>query len=197
MSRNMQKGKSYKIPDLWRVTEVDCKCWWRCLKLSYILFSRHTCFYDFKALAWCGAHWSKTVDHLFFGAHHSVISYLWKQFQITKTVVWRPLAGRPRVTRNAEDLYIAILDKRNRRETFTCVTLMVTATTGKAISAATVRRILHMSGLYARVPRVSLFLSVQSKGEQLKWCREHFNWIESDLENVLFNDLLWSQMKSV
>ena len=27
MSRNMQKEQSYKIAALWRVTEVDSKCW--------------------------------------------------------------------------------------------------------------------------------------------------------------------------
>ena len=34
---------------------------------------------------------------LFFGVPHSVISRLWKQFQTIQTVVWRPIADRPRV----------------------------------------------------------------------------------------------------
>ncbi|GFX39875.1 transposable element Tc1 transposase [Trichonephila clavipes] len=70
--------------------------------------------------------------------------------------------------------------KRSRRETSTRVTSMATASIGKAISAATVRRRLHMNGLYARVPRVCVPLSVQSRGTRLKWCREHGNWIVSD-----------------
>ncbi|GFX20028.1 hypothetical protein TNCV_1435881 [Trichonephila clavipes] len=49
----------------------------------------------------------------------------------------------------------------NRRATSTRVTSMVTASTGKAISVATVCRRLHMNGLYARVPRVCVPLSVQ------------------------------------
>ncbi|KFM70849.1 hypothetical protein X975_27236, partial [Stegodyphus mimosarum] len=101
---------------------------------------------------------------LFFGVHHSVISRLWKQFQTTQTVVRRPVADRPRVTTAAEDRYIAIVAKRNPRATSTRVTSMVIASIGKAISTATVRRRLHMSGLYARVPRVCVPLSVQSKG---------------------------------
>ena len=76
---------------------------------------------------------------LFFGVHHSVISRLWKQFQTTQTVVRRPVAGRPRVTTPAEDRYIAILAKRNRRATSTRVTFLVTASIGKTISADTVR----------------------------------------------------------
>ncbi|GFY02481.1 transposable element Tcb2 transposase [Trichonephila clavipes] len=100
---------------------------------------------------------------LFFGVHHSVISRLWKQFRTTQTVVRRPVGGRPRVTDPAEDRFIAIVSKQNHRVTSTRVTSMVTAFIGKAISAATVCRKLHMNGLYARVPRVCVPLSVQSR----------------------------------
>ena len=67
---------------------------------------------------------------LFFGVHHSVISRLWKQFQTIQTVIRRPVAGRSRVTTPAEDRYIAILAKRNRRSTSTSVTSMDTASIG-------------------------------------------------------------------
>ncbi|GFU78301.1 HTH_Tnp_Tc3_2 domain-containing protein [Trichonephila clavipes] len=86
-----------------------------------------------------GALKSRTVYHRCC-VHHSVISRLWKQFQTTQTVVRRPVGGQPRVTAPAEDPYIAIVAKRNHRTTSTRVTSMVTASIGKAISAATVRR---------------------------------------------------------
>ncbi|GFU27968.1 transposable element Tcb2 transposase [Trichonephila clavipes] len=117
---------------------------------------------------------------LFFGVNHSVISRLWKQSQTTQTVVRRPVGGRPRVTNPAEDRYIAIVAKRNRRATSTRVTAMVTASISKAISAATVHQSLHMNGLYALVPRVCVPLSIQSTGARFKWCREHGNWTVSD-----------------
>ncbi|GFU08939.1 transposable element Tc1 transposase [Trichonephila clavipes] len=63
----------------------------------------------------------------------------------------------------------------------TCDTSMVTTSFGKAISVATVHRRLHTNGTYARVPRVCIPLSVQSRGAaRLKWCREHCNWTVSD-----------------
>ncbi|GFU76300.1 cytochrome P450 4V2 [Trichonephila clavipes] len=80
------------------------------------------------------------------------------------------------------------LAKRNRRVTSIRVTSMVTASIGKAISAATVRRRLYMNGLYVRVPRVCVPLSVQSRGAGLKWCQEHGNWTVSDWGNVMFTD---------
>ncbi|KFM69574.1 hypothetical protein X975_03200, partial [Stegodyphus mimosarum] len=45
-----------------------------------------------------------------------------------------------------------------------------------------------MSRLYARVPRVCVPLSVQSRGERLQGCREHVNWNVSDWGNVMFTD---------
>ena len=87
-----------------------------------------------------------------------------------------------------EDRYIAILAKRNGRVTYTRVTSMVTAFIGKAISAATVSQRSHISGLYARVPQVCVFLSVQSRGARLKWCREHVNWTMPDWGNVMLTD---------
>ncbi|GFT60857.1 transposable element Tcb2 transposase [Trichonephila clavipes] len=92
-----------------------------------------------RAVARIEAGQSMTDVALFFGVHHSVISRLWKQFQTTQTVVRRPVDGRPRVTTPAENRYIAIVAKRNRRATSTRVTSMVTASIGKAISAAAVR----------------------------------------------------------
>ncbi|GFU88183.1 HTH_Tnp_Tc3_2 domain-containing protein [Trichonephila clavipes] len=126
---------------------------------------------------------------LLFDVHHSVISRLWKQFQTTQTVVRRPVGCigqglQPPV----EDRCIAIAAKRNRRPTSTRVTSMVTASIAKTISAATVRRRLHMNGLYARVPRVCVPLSVQSRGARLKWCREHGNRTVSNWGNVMFTD---------
>ncbi|GFX74267.1 HTH_Tnp_Tc3_2 domain-containing protein [Trichonephila clavipes] len=56
-----------------------------------------------------------------------------------------------------------------------------------------------MNGLYARVPRVCVSLSVQARGARLKWCREHANWTVSDWGNVMFTmsqDLLWSQLNN-
>ncbi|GFX37237.1 transposable element Tcb1 transposase [Trichonephila clavipes] len=108
--------------------------------------------------------------------------------QTTQTVVQRPVGGRSRVTTPAEDRYIAIVAKRNRRATSTRVISMNTASIGKAISVATVRRRLHMNRLYARVPRDCVPLSVQSRGARLKWCREHGNMTVSDWINVMFTD---------
>ncbi|GFW10768.1 HTH_Tnp_Tc3_2 domain-containing protein [Trichonephila clavipes] len=96
---------------------------------------------------------------------------------------WPPKGYNP-----VEDRYIAIAAKQNHRATSTCVTSMVTESIGKAISAATIHLILHMNGLYTRVPRVCVPLNVQLTGVRLKWCQEHGNWTVSDSANLMFTD---------
>ena len=147
----------------------------RCLKFLYNLFSRYVCFYDFKkanrrfwALACCGALWSRTVDHRCcpFLRRSSFCNFTFME------TILNHIDSCPKA-RNR-------LPKRNLRATSSSVTSMVTALIGKAISAATVRRRLNMSGLYPRVTRVCVFLSIQSRGAWLKWCREHVSWTASD-----------------
>ncbi|GFX80381.1 transposable element Tcb1 transposase [Trichonephila clavipes] len=136
---------------------------------------------------------------LFFGIHHSVISRLWKQFQTTQTVVRRPVGGHPRVTNPAEDRYIAIVAKRNRRATSTRVTSMVTASIGKTISAATVRRRLHMNGMYARVPRVVFLYPSNQEGHDYSGAGNMAIGLclTGAMSCLLMSqDLLWSQMTS-
>ncbi|GFU13994.1 HTH_Tnp_Tc3_2 domain-containing protein [Trichonephila clavipes] len=113
----------------------------------------------------------------FFGVHHSIISRLLKQFQTTQTVVRRrsPKGYNPR----GKSIY-CFCRQAESQKTSTRVTSVVTTSIGKAISAATVRRRLHMNGLYARVSRVCVPLSIQSRGAGLKWCREHGNWTVPD-----------------
>ncbi|GBM63719.1 hypothetical protein AVEN_72992-1 [Araneus ventricosus] len=142
----------------------------------------------FRAVGRIEAGQSITNVALFFGVHHSIISRLWKQFQTNQTVVRRHISGRPRVATHAKDRYIAVVAKQNRRLTSTPVKSMVAAAIGKTISATTVRLRLHMNGLYARVPGVCVLLYVQSRGAQLKWCRQHVNWTASHWGNVMFAD---------
>ena len=100
-----------------------------------------------------------------------------------------------RVTTLAEDRYIAVVAKWNRRSTSTRLTFMISVDIGKTISTTTVRQKLHVNrqklhvnGQYAWVPWVCVPLSVQSRGTRSKWWRQYVNWTVPDLR------MLCSQM---
>ncbi|GFW11123.1 transposable element Tcb2 transposase [Trichonephila clavipes] len=123
-----------------------------------------------------------------FDIAHSVVSRLWKLFKTTGMRSRRHGGGRVRSTTPAEDRYIVLSAKRNRRTTAQQVANQFLAASGKQISRKTVARRLRGGGLYARRPVVCVPLTRQHRTARLQWCREHHNWTEQDWPCVLFSD---------
>ncbi|GFY25704.1 transposable element Tcb2 transposase [Trichonephila clavipes] len=123
-----------------------------------------------------------------FDIARSVVSRLWKSFKTTGMCSRRHGEGRIRSTTPAEDRYIVISAKRNRRTTAQQVANQFLAASGKQISRKTVAKPLRGGGLYARRPVVCVPLTRQHRTARLQWCREHHNWTEHDWVCVLFSD---------
>ncbi|GFW62085.1 transposable element Tcb1 transposase [Trichonephila clavipes] len=121
-----------------------------------------------------------------FDIAYSVVSRLWTSFKTTGMCSRRHGGGRVRSTTPAEDRYIVLSAKRNRRTTAQNVANQFLAASGKQISRKTVARRLRGGGLYARRPVVSF--TRQHRTARLQWCREHHNWTEQDWACVLFSD---------
>ncbi|GFT45080.1 uncharacterized protein TNCV_2861051 [Trichonephila clavipes] len=96
--------------------------------------------------------------------------------------------GRVRSTTPAEDRYIVLSAKRNRRTTAQQVANQFLAASGKQISRKIVARRLRGGGLHTRRPVVCVPLTRQHRTARLQWCREHHNWTEQDWACVLFSD---------
>ncbi|GFX88726.1 transposable element Tcb1 transposase [Trichonephila clavipes] len=96
--------------------------------------------------------------------------------------------GRVRSTTPAEDRYIVLSAKRNKRTTAQQVANQFLAASGKQISRKTVARRLRGGGLYPRRTIVCVPLTRQHRTARLQWCREHHNWTEQDWAFVLFSD---------
>ncbi|GFU65090.1 transposable element Tcb2 transposase [Trichonephila clavipes] len=111
-----------------------------------------------------------------FGIAHSIVSRLWKQFQTTGTTIWGFSSGRPRGTTPADDRYIVLQARRNRRQTAGEIARHTTQATGRPISRFTVARRLHGGGLFARRPVRCVPLTPAHRRRRSPWCREHRNW---------------------
>ncbi|GFV26631.1 transposable element Tcb2 transposase [Trichonephila clavipes] len=123
-----------------------------------------------------------------FDIAHSVVSRLWKSFKTTGMCSRRHGGGRVRSTTPAEDRYIVLSAKRNRRTTAQQVANQFLAASGKQISRKTVARRLRGGGLYVRRPVVCVPLTRQQRTARLQWYREHHNWTEQDWACVLFSE---------
>ncbi|GFX10272.1 transposable element Tcb1 transposase [Trichonephila clavipes] len=75
-----------------------------------------------------------------FGIAHSIVSRLWRQFQTTGTAIRGLSSGRPRGTTPADDRYIVLQGRRNRRHTAGEIARHTTQATGRPISRFTVAR---------------------------------------------------------
>ncbi|GFW83664.1 transposable element Tcb2 transposase [Trichonephila clavipes] len=93
-------------------------------------------------------------------------------------------------TRNhtADDRYIVLQAKRNRRQTAGEIARHTTQATGRPISRFTVARRLHGGGLFARRPVRCVPLTPARRRRCSLWCREHRNWRDNEGGRVLFTD---------
>ncbi|GFU45238.1 transposable element Tcb2 transposase [Trichonephila clavipes] len=123
-----------------------------------------------------------------FGIAHSIVSRLWRPFQTTGTAIQGFSSGRPRGTTPADDQYIVLQVRRNRRQTAGEIARHTTQATGRPISRFTVARRLHGGGLFAQRPVRSVPLTPAHRRRRSLWCREHRNWRDNEWGRVLFTD---------
>ncbi|GFX94622.1 transposable element Tc3 transposase [Trichonephila clavipes] len=123
-----------------------------------------------------------------FGIAHSIVSRLWRQFQTTGTAIRGFCSGRPGGTTPADDRYIVLQARRNRRQTAGEIARHTTQLTGRPISRFTVARRLHGGGLFARRPVRCVPLTPAHLRRRSLWCREHRNWRDNEWGLVLFTD---------
>ncbi|GFU67991.1 transposable element Tc1 transposase [Trichonephila clavipes] len=115
-----------------------------------------------------------------FGIAHSIVSRLWRQFQTTGTAIRGFSSGRPRGTTPADDRYIVLQARRNRRQTAGEIARRTTQATGRPISRFTVARRLYGGGLFARRPVRCVPLTPAHRRRRSLWCREHRNWRDNN-----------------
>ncbi|GFU07916.1 transposable element Tcb2 transposase [Trichonephila clavipes] len=123
-----------------------------------------------------------------FGIAHSIVSRLRRQFQTTGTAIRGFSSGRPRGATPADDRYIVLQARRNRRQTAGEIARHTTQATGRPISRFTVARRLHGGGLFARCPVRCVPLTPAHRRRRSLWCREHRNWRDTEWGRVLFTD---------
>ncbi|GFX81433.1 transposable element Tcb2 transposase [Trichonephila clavipes] len=91
-------------------------------------------------------------------------------------------------TTPADDQYIVLQARRNRRQTAGEIARHTTQATGRPISRFTVARRLHGGGLFARRPVRCVPLTPAHRRRRSLWCREHRNWRDNEWGRVLFTD---------
>ncbi|GFW24253.1 transposable element Tc1 transposase [Trichonephila clavipes] len=116
-----------------------------------------------------------------------IIGKLGEGRSVTRTSIRGLSSGRPRGTTPADDRYIVLQARRNRRQTAGEIARHKTQATGRPVSRFTVATRLH-GGLFARRPVRCVPLTPAHQKRRSLWCREHRNWRENEWGRVLFTD---------
>ncbi|GFW77128.1 transposable element Tc3 transposase [Trichonephila clavipes] len=117
-----------------------------------------------------------------------IIGKLEEGRSVTITAIRGFSSGLPRGTTPADDRYIVLQARRNRRQTAGENARHTTQVTGRTISRFTAARRLHGSGLFARRPVRCVPLTPAHRRRRSLWCWEHRNWRDNEWGRVLFTD---------
>ncbi|GFY16693.1 transposable element Tcb2 transposase [Trichonephila clavipes] len=130
-----------------------------------------------------------------FGIAQSIVSRHWRQFQTTGTAIRGFSSGRPRGTTPADDRYIVLQARRNRRQTAGEIARHTTQATGRPIYRVLPWPqypphpfYLHGGRQFARRPVRCVPLTPAHRRRRSLWCREHRNWRDNEWGRVLFTD---------
>ncbi|GFT63377.1 transposable element Tcb1 transposase [Trichonephila clavipes] len=117
-----------------------------------------------------------------------IIGKLEEGRSVTRTAIRGFSSGRPQGTTPADDRYIVLQARRNRRLTAGEIARHTTQATRRPISRFTVARRLHGGGLFARRPVRRVPVTPAHRRRRSLWCREHRNWRGNEWGRVLFTD---------
>ncbi|GBM95121.1 hypothetical protein AVEN_258185-1 [Araneus ventricosus] len=122
-----------------------------------------------RAIGWMEMWLSQADAARRLNVSHSVVQRLWDQYQSEDSVSKRHVSGQSRVTTPAEDRFLALPARRKRSTTVPQLVADHFVSSGRRISATTVRRPLHNAGLYARRPVVCVPHNGRQRRARLCW----------------------------
>ena len=126
-----------------------------------------------------------------FNVHRSTIIRLRDRHRATGTVSDRPRSGRPKVTTQHEDRYIAVTVARRRFVDGPSLERMLRQQRGpgaRRISVQTVRNRVRASGFSSRKPAKKPQLSQRHRALRRQFCARHRRWNRQQWSRVLFSD---------
>lgn len=97
-------------------------------------------------------------------------------------------AGRPKLLSDTEIRAVVREVKANPASSAVKIAENVTQTSGRSVSASTIRRSLHKNGLHGRVPRKKPYISKINQTKRLNFAKKYKNESPNFWNNILFTD---------
>lgn len=122
------------------------------------------------------------------GRNHCTVKKILDKFAKHKTLENLPRGRRPKRLTDTE--VRAIVRGVKADPTYSAVKIAenLSQSSGKSVSASTVRRALHQNGLYGRVPRKKPYVSKINQTKRLNFAKKYVKQPTSFWSNILFTD---------
>ena len=109
-------------------------------------------------------------------------------FRVTKNLVDRTRPGRPRATTEAEDKHLALMSKRNRRQTAPELRARLNEGRHNPVSLTTVKMRLKERDLNGRIATKKPLLRAANRKSRKQWGLTHKNMPLDQWDKVLWTD---------
>jgi len=120
-------------------------------------------------------------------SRRTVINIL-DEYKLTGDLTPKPILGRPRKLNQTEERYAVITTMRSRRKSAQRTANEIKKTTGKVVSAESVRRVLHRAGLHGRRVAMKPRLTSADRKERMNFVERWGEKDENFWMNVIFSD---------
>ena len=122
------------------------------------------------------------------GRNHCTIKKIVDKFGKHHTVANLPGARRPKCLTEKEIRAVVRKVKANPASSEVKIAEDISQSSGKSVSASTIRRALHKNGLHGRTPRKKSYISKVNQAKRLNFAKKYKNEAPSFWETVLFSD---------
>ncbi|GFT27963.1 transposable element Tcb2 transposase [Trichonephila clavipes] len=123
-----------------------------------------------------------------YNVSRSVVDRFWNQYQTEASVSRKQVSDRLRVSTPAGDRFIALSARKRRRISVPQRFADHSVASGRRISASTVGRSLHNSGLFERRPSVCVPVNRRQRRARLSWASEHVSCTRQRWASLLFTN---------
>uniref|UniRef100_A0A914X8X8 Transposase n=1 Tax=Plectus sambesii TaxID=2011161 RepID=A0A914X8X8_9BILA len=122
------------------------------------------------------------------GRSKTACIYAYKLFEETGQYKDRLKSGRPRKTDDRQDRVLKRLSERDRKKSSREISIKLVAKHNIRLALCTVCLRLNQQGLFGRVARKKLLVSVTNRQRRLQFARAHLHWTADDWRRVTFSD---------
>lgn len=120
--------------------------------------------------------------------NHCTIKKIIDKYTTRHTIENLPRSGRPKKLTDSEVRTIVREVRNNPVSSAVNISKKIAETSGKSVSASTIRRALHKNGLHGRVPRKKPYISKANQKKRIKFARKYQNEAPNFWENILYSD---------